>query len=156
MSQIIPIGTTKGPGETPHEYIFITPDREQTAKVGEFVYYEMMVDGQLHRVLGRVTGRRPVRLFPDSFLADPNVPPVEVAAMIGYTGYDHELFEVSVAVLGYYDEVLGDFINPRLPPRAGTPIYVADDAMLARVLSKRAVDQTGAAHVGSLLSRPAG
>ena len=59
--------------------------------------------------------------------------------MIGYTGRDHELFELTVGVLGYYDETMGDFINPRLPPRAGTPIYVADSAMLARVLSKRAM-----------------
>ncbi|MGD8627106.1 MAG: ATP-binding protein, partial [Anaerolineae bacterium] len=104
----------------------------------------------------RITGRQPVRLFPDSFLADPDVPPVEVAAMVGYTGHDHELFEIGVVVLGYYDEDLGDFINPRLPPRAGTPIFVADSAMLARVLSKRTIGQTGAAHIGSLLSRPAG
>jgi len=154
VSQVIPIGTTKGPGETPHEYTVITPDRERTAKSGEFVYYETLVDGQPRCVLGRITGRRPVRLFPDSFLADPNVPPTEVAAMIGYTGRDHELFELTVGVLGYYDETLGDFINPRLPPRAGTPIYVADNTMLARVLSKRDMGQTGAAHVGSLLSRP--
>ena len=156
MNPVIPIGTTKGPGETPHEYIFITPDRERIAKVGEFVYYETVVDGQPRRVLGRITGRRPVRLFPDGFLADPNVPPAEVAAMIGYTRQDHELFEVGVVVLGYYDEALGDFINPRLPPRAGVPIYVAEDDMLARVLSKRAMGEIGAAHVGSLLSRPVG
>jgi uncharacterized protein len=156
MTSITPIGTTKGPGETPHEYTFITPDRQQTARTGEFVYYETTVEGQPRRVLGRITGRQPVRLFPDSFLADPNVPPAEVAAMVGYTGQDHELFEISVVILGYYDEGLGDFINPRLPPRAGTPIFIADDAMLARVLSKRAMDQTGAAHIGSLLSRPAG
>lgn len=155
MNTITPIGTTKGPGETPHEYTFITPDRQQTARNGEFVYYEAIVDVQPRRVLGRITGRQPVRLFPDSFLADPNVPPAEVAAMIGYTGYDHELFEIGVVILGYYDEGLGDFINPRLPPRAGTPIFVADDAMLAHVLSKRAIGQTGAAHIGSLLSRPA-
>ncbi|MDY7080249.1 MAG: ATP-binding protein, partial [Chloroflexota bacterium] len=84
MNPVIPIGTTKGPGETPHEYIFITPDRERIAKVGEFVYCETVVDGQPRRVLGRITGRRPVRLFPDGFLADPNVSPAEVAAMIGY------------------------------------------------------------------------
>ncbi|MDY7076383.1 MAG: ATP-binding protein, partial [Chloroflexota bacterium] len=82
--------------------------------------------------------------------------PAEVAAMIGYTGQDHELFEVGVVVLGYYDEALGDFINPRLPPRAGVPIYVAEDDMLAHVLSKRAMSEIGAAHVGSLLSRPVG
>ena len=156
MNPVVPIGTTKGPGETVHEYIFITPDREQTAKSGEFVYYQALVDGQSRRVLGRVIGRRPVRLFPDGFLADPNVSPTHVAAMVGYTGHDHELFEISIGVLGYYDEGLGDFINPRLPPRAGTPIYIADSTMLAQVLSKREVDQTGAAHVGSLLSRPVG
>ena len=156
MTSTTPIGTTKGPGETPHEYTFITPDRQQTARTGEFVYYKTTVDGQPCRVLGRITGRQPVRLFPDSFLADPNVPPAEVAAMIGYAGHDHELFEIGVVILGYYDEGLGDFINPRLPPRAGTPIYIADDAMLVQVLSKRAIGQTGAAHIGSLLSRPAG
>jgi len=155
VSLVSLIGTTKGPGETPHEYAFITPDREQTAKVGEFVYYETTVDGQTRHVLGRITGRKPVRLFPDGFLADPSAPPAEVAAMIGYTDTDYELFEVSVEVLGYYDEGLGDFVNPRLPPRAGASIYRADSVMLSRVLSKRAIGQGGAGHVGSLLSRPA-
>jgi DNA helicase HerA-like ATPase len=156
MTSTAPIGTTKGPGETPHEYTFITPDRQQTVRNGEFVCYEATVDGASRRVLGRVTGRQPVRLFPDGFLADPNVPPTEVAAMIGYSGFDHELFEIGVVILGYYDERLGDFINPRVPPPAGTPIFVADNGTLAHVLSKRAIGQTGAACIGSLLSRPAG
>ena len=156
MTTTTPIGTTKGPGETHHEYLFITPDRDEMAKVGEFVYYETKMDGEARQVLGRITGRRPVRLFPDGFLADPDVPPSDVAALIGYEGQDHELFEISVNVLGYYDETLGDFINPRLPPRTGAPIYVADSQMLARVLSKREEGQAGSAHVGSLLSRPAG
>ena len=155
MNPSMPIGTTKGPGETPHEYTFVTPDRQETARNGEFVYYEAKVDGQSRRVLGRITARRAVRLFPDSFLADPAVHPTDVAGMIGYAGHDHELFEMSVGILGYYDETLGDFVNPRLPPRAGTPINIADSAMLAQVLSKRAIGQTGSAHVGSLLSRPA-
>jgi hypothetical protein len=151
-----PIGTTKGPGETPHEYTFITPDRDQVVKVGEFVYYETTVDGESRRVLGRVSERRPARLFPDAFLADPDVHLGNIAAMIGYTGRDHELFEVVVVVLGYYSETLGDFVNPRLPPRIGKPIYIADEAFLTRVLSKRETEQTGAAHVGSLLSRSVG
>ena len=33
MNPVIPIGTTKGPGETPHEYIFITPDLESANAV---------------------------------------------------------------------------------------------------------------------------
>jgi uncharacterized protein len=154
VTAITPIGTTKGPGETHHEYLFITPDRDEMAKVGEFVYYETRVDDEARPVLGRITGRRPVRLFPDGFLADPGVPPDDVAAMIGYKGHDHELFEISVNVLGYYNETLGDFVNPRIPPRIGTPIYVADEVFLCRVISKRQIEQTGAAHIGSLLSRP--
>ena len=31
-----------------------------------------------------VTDRLPLRLYPDSFMADPNVPPQEVAALVGY------------------------------------------------------------------------
>jgi hypothetical protein len=151
-----PLGTTKGPGENQHEYLFITPDRDELAKVGEFVYYETPVDGEQRRVLGRVTGRRPVRLLPDGFLADPEVPPMTVASMLGYDDQDQELFEISVNVLGYYNDVLGDFVNPRIPPRAGTPITIADSEMLTEVLSKRKAGQTGAAHVGSLLSRPVG
>ena len=151
-----PIGTTKGPGEAAHEFTFITPDREQKVKTGEFVYYEAEVDGQTRRVLGRVTGRRPVRLFPDGFLADPEVRPEAVASMIGYAPQEPELFEVAVAILGYHEPALNDFVNPRLPPRAGHPIFIADDAMLAAVLSHRQFGQVGSAHVGSLLSRPVG
>ena len=135
MNSISPIGTTKGPGESPHEYTLITPDRDQTVRNGEFVYYEASVGEKSRRVLGRITGRRLVRLFPDGFLADPDVPPATVAAMVGYEGRDHEIFEITVTIVGYYDETLGDFVNPRLPPRAGTPIYLADSPMLAEVLS---------------------
>ena len=151
-----PIGITKGPGETAHEFTFITPDREQLAKTGEFVYYEASVDGQVRRVLGRIAHRKPVRLFPDGFLADPEVRPEAVAGMIGYEPQEPELFEVTVTILGYYEPALRDFINPRLPPRAGHPIYIADDAMLVTVLNRRKEDETGSAHIGSLLSRPEG
>lgn len=156
MNRHTPLGATKGPGETPNEYIFVTPDRDETAKVGEFVYYTADVDGDARRVLGRITGRAPLRLLPDGFMADPGVPPEQMAAMIGYGGRDHELFAITVTVLGYYSNTLGDFINPRLPPRLGTPIHIADSEMLAGVLSKRALNAVGAAHIGSLLSRPVG
>jgi DNA helicase HerA-like ATPase len=156
MNASTPIGITKGPGETHHEYLFLTPDRDERAKVSEFVYYEIRVGNQTRQVLGRITGRQPARLFPDGFSADPEIPPSDVAALIGYEERDYELFEISVNVLGYYDEVLSDFINPRLPPRAGMPIFLADSEMLSDVLSKRETGQNGAAHVGSLLSRPVG
>jgi hypothetical protein len=151
------IGTVKGPGETPHEFTLIAPDPERRLKHGEFVYYLASVDGDMRPILGRVTARLSVRLFPDSFMADPSVPPEQIAALLGYdsppdeTG--SELFEITVGVLGYYDPGLGDFSNPRVPPVGGSPVFIAEDEMLAQVLSKGKVGGRGSAHLGSLLSR---
>ena len=79
------IGTTKGPGESAHEYTFVTPDPERQVKHGEFVYYETGVEGQARQILGRVTDRIPLRLYPDSFMADPSVSPAEVVFTAGAT-----------------------------------------------------------------------
>ena len=67
-----------------------------------------------------------------------------------------ELFEVTVSLLGYFDERLKTFVNPRIQPREGWPIYLVPDEMLARVLNPRALGSAGSAHVGHLLSRPGG
>jgi DNA helicase HerA-like ATPase len=150
------IGTTKGPGESAHEFTFVTPDAERQVKTGEFVYYEAQVEGQTRQILGRVTDRAPLRLYPDSFMADPAVSPAQMAAMLGFREQQHELFEVTVVVLGYYHPDLGDFVNPRVPPESGSPIYIAADDMLAGVLTKKRVGEVGSAHIGSLLSRQPG
>jgi hypothetical protein len=150
------VGTVKGPGETPNDYLFIAPDPERRVKHGEFVYYltrsmaRNADPGPRHR-------RRPVKLFPDSFLADPTVPPASVAALLGYESEATELFEITVTVLGYHSQQLGDFINPRVPPVNGAPVYIAADELLGAVLSKRRKrGERGSAHIGSLLSRPDG
>ena len=149
------LGTTKGPGETAHEYLFITPDPEQAAKAGEFVYYRASVDGQPRYVLGQILRRAPLRLYPDTFLADPSVPPSTVASLLGFNNEGYELFEVAVKILGYYDDQMKSFVNPRIPPRAGWPIYLAPSEMLAEVLNRRQPHEQGGACVGWLLSRPA-
>ncbi len=150
------VGTVKGPGETPHEYTFIAPDPERIVKHGEFVYYHADVDGAPRRILGRVTARAAVKLFPDSFMADPSVPPGEVAALLGYDSSECELFEITVTVLGYHDPQIKDFINPRVPPAGGSPVFLAEDALLADVLSRKAVGARGSAYLGDLLSRSPG
>ena len=151
-----PIGTVKGPGETPHEFTFIAPDPERRLKHGEFVFYQAPVEGETRRILGRISDRASVKLFPDSFMADPMVPPAQIAALLGFDSPDSELFELTVTVLGYHSNLFGDFINPRVPPVSGSPIYIADDAFLIDVLSKRAKGERGSAHLGSLLSRAPG
>ncbi len=149
------IGTVKGPGETPNEYTVIAPDLDRQLKHGEFLYYTTDVDGEERPILGRVTGRQSVRLLPDSFMADPNVPPREVAALIGYRSNANELFQITVTVLGYYSSMLSEFINPRVPPAGGSPVYIASNEMLTDVLSERHPGTVGSAYLGSLLSRPA-
>ncbi len=153
MTESAGIGTVKGPGETPNDYLFIAPDPERRVKHGEFVYYLADVDGESRAILGRVTGRRPVKLFPDSFLADPGVPPASVAELLGYDSDATELFEITVTVLGYHSGQMGDFINPRVPPAGGSPVYIASDELLVDVLSKRRKGARGSAFIGSLLSR---
>lgn len=154
MSDQIPIGTTKGPGEAPNEYTFITQDPWQRVRYGEFVYYCAQVEGEQREILGRVSRREPIRLYPDAFFADPTVSPEALGRLLGYD-QTADLFQVTVTIIGYYDPALG-FVNPRLPPPAGTPIYIAPDEMLKGTLCRRQVGEEGAIHIGSLLSRPRG
>lgn len=156
MEQLQCVGTVKGPGETPHEYLFIAPDPERRVKHGEFVYYWANVEGETRQILGRVTARRSVQLFPDTFMADPGVPPDQVAALLGYDSGVSELFEITVAVLGYHSRSMGEFINPRVPPAGGASVFIADDELLSRVLSRRKQGEVGSAYLGSLLSREPG
>ena len=151
-----PIGLTKGPGELPHTFTFVSPDPEQALKIGEFVTYPAFVDGQQHSILSRIDARYPLRLYPDAFLADPTIDPDRVAALVGYRQDSHELFELTATVIGYFDAGLGDFVNPRLPPRTGRPVYLASHAELTRLLSKKRPGDTGAAEIGWLVSREAG
>jgi DNA helicase HerA-like ATPase len=153
MEQLQCVGTVKGPGETPHEYTFIAPDPERRVKHGEFVYYWAHVEGETRQILGRVTARRSVQVFPDSFMADPNVPPDQMAALLGYDSDASELFEITVAVLGYHSQSMKEFINPRVPPAGGASVFIAGDELLSEVLSRRKRGQLGSAYLGSLLSR---
>src|SRR5438477_3920632 len=115
-----PVGITKGPGETTHEYTFVSRDDEQVLKNGEYVYYELIdpdlaaLNGNaaapVRRVLGRILKRVPLQLYPDTFLGEPEISPAEVAAMVGYNARTNELFELHVAIMGYYDPATASFI----------------------------------------------
>ena len=150
-----PVGTTKGPGESAGEYTMVTPDREGNVKIGEFVYYADAVEGRERQIVGRVARRRPLKLFPDDFMADPSVPPAEVARILGFDLPDTELYEVTVNIMGHFIPEMG-FVNPRIAPRPGLPVFLAGADMLEAVLCPKRPGQTGAVHIGSLLTRPEG
>jgi DNA helicase HerA-like ATPase len=148
-------GTVKGPGDLPHEYLFITTDSAR-ARIGEFVYYAAR-DGENERhIIGNITSRRLVRNLPDVFLSDPEISPSVVSSLIGLASDCGELYEISVETVGYFSGALGDFVNPRIPPNPGDPVFLASSETLANVLSPRRVEDQGSAHVGSLLTRSAG
>ncbi len=155
-----PVGITKGPGESTHEYTFVSRDDDQSLKNGEYVYYELDVPDELtqtprrQRVLGRIIKRVPLQLYPDTFLAEPEIPPDQVAALVGYDARSNDLFELHVAIMGYFDFATGSFINPWIPPQSGKQIYLADDELLSTILSRRKRGMRGAASIGSLLTRP--
>src|SRR3982751_2045893 len=148
-------GTVKGPGELPHEYLFITTDHAR-ARIGEFVYYTARDGREERRIVGNVTERRLVRTLPDTFLADPETPPAVVSSLIGLDGEGCELYEITVETIGYFHSGLGDFVNPRIPPRPGDPVFLASSETLSSCLSPKRAGETGSAHVGSLLTREAG
>jgi DNA helicase HerA-like ATPase len=153
--QDILTGTVKGPGERPHEYLFITAEHKR-ARIGEFVYY-VAQDGEASRhILGNITSRRLVRNLPDAFLSDPQTPPSVVSSLIGLAGEGCELYEITVETIGYFSDALGDFVNPRIPPNPGDSVFLAASENLSRVLSSRRMGEVGSAHVGSLLTRSAG
>src|SRR5260370_18047941 len=89
-----PVGITKGPGENAHEYTFVSRDDEQVLKNGEYVYYELADPDEVEqtqgpssptrRVLGRIIKRVPLRLYPDTFLSEPEIAPAQVVAMLVY------------------------------------------------------------------------
>jgi len=148
-------GTVKGPGEMPHEYLFITKDNKRT-RIGEFVYYRAEVGDERRQIIGTIKGRRLVRNLPDTFLSDPNTPPALVSSLIGLDGDACEIYEITVETIGYFSESLKDFVNPRIPPNPGDAIFLASSETLAQMLSPKRNAETGSAHVGSLLTREQG
>jgi DNA helicase HerA-like ATPase len=152
------IGTVKGPGELPHEYLFITKNNTDT-RIGEFVYYAAKDGDETKKIVGTINSRRLIRNLPDVFLSDPSTSPAAVSSLIGLNvanGGQPELYELTVATVGFFDARLKDFVNPRIPPNPGDGIYLTSSETLADMLSPRKEGEQGSAHIGSLLTRPAG
>lgn len=148
-------GTVKGPGELPHEYLFITKDNKQT-RIGEFVYYRAQDGDSARQIIGTIKGRKLVRNLPDAFLSDPNTPPSLVSSLIGLNGDACEIYEIQVETIGYFNEQLKDFVNPRIPPNPGDGVYLASSETLSQMLSPKKFLEQGSAFIGSLLTRQQG
>ncbi len=155
------IGTVKGPGEN-NQYVFITA-AHQVVKIGEFVYYEIpdietesrTEKGRPLQILGKISALRLIDHLPDRIFADPEISPETIAALVGFTYNNPEIYEVTVDVMGYFHSTLG-FMNPRRTPAPGARVHLASDRCLIETLNKRQRGEMGSAEVGSLLLRPQG
>lgn len=145
------VGTVKGPGELPHEYLFITKDNKHT-RIGEFVYYKAWDGDEMRQIIGTIKGRKLIRNLPDAFFSDPNTPPALVSSLIGLENAE-EIYEITVETIGFYDSNVKDFNNPRIPPNPGDVCYLASSKTLSKMLSPKKVGEPGSAHIGSLLTR---
>lgn len=147
------LGTVTGPGEDPNEFNFIAPESE-SIKTGEFVTYEAKVDGSREEIIARVTNRTQERGLPNSFMSDPGVSPDDVADTLGVPTEDIDLYLMTATVVGYFDEVMDSFVNPRSLPEPGTHVTLASDSFLERVLPDADWStNTGKAYAGWLLNR---
>jgi hypothetical protein len=58
----LPIGWTKGPGENPQDFLFISSDNQRVLKIGEFVTYKTKVGNFQREILSRITDRQPLSI----------------------------------------------------------------------------------------------
>jgi hypothetical protein len=155
------VGIVSRPGEDSNEFVIVTPD-DTEIKTGEFVYYTGDIevrndDGEIgeqeKKIFARVTGREQQRGFPDQFMSDPGVSPDAVARKLGISTDGVDLYNITATVIGYYDEQLSDFTNPRIVPEPGTDISLASDSDLEDHLTE-AEPEEGSAFIGDLIHRP--
>ena len=96
------LARVKAPGDRPHTFLMVTPDTEQRLRQGEFVTYQANIGGNDQTILARITERRAIRLYPDSFLADPTLDPNAISATVGYSGSISDLSELTAEIIGYW------------------------------------------------------
>ncbi len=151
-----PIGMVSGPGNDPGMFEFISPAADQL-RTGEFIAYEASVEDRTEEILARIANTARERGLPDSFLGDPEVDPDAVAGAIGVPTGDTELNRFTARTIGYFDETMSTFTNPRIQPETGRRLCLAANEYLEAVLPNADWDEdSGTAHVGWLLNRAHG
>ncbi|AGK60400.1 putative ATPase [Archaeoglobus sulfaticallidus PM70-1] len=128
------------------EFKFVTPDDK--LRNGEFVYY-IYND---RKVICRVVKKSPLRLYPDIYLSKPSIDPERIIKIMGINKTEFELFEVTASIIGYYDRNLG-FVNPRVIPKPGQKVYLAEEEVISETLFKKKLGEVGSIHIGYLLNR---
>ena len=123
-------------------FTFITREH---LKTWEFVHYQ--TDSQ--QILCRVAETEPLTEYPVEFLLDTGIIPSDVAEFCGFDPDEFKYFMTKGVVIGYFDERLGEFINPRMNPAAGTVIHRSAAEQL-REINKAQSGEIGSATIGEI------
>ncbi len=106
------------------------------------------------KVLCRVKCSEPLNRYPQEFLMDMNIEADEVSGFYGLDPADFKYYSYSAGVVGYFDAVMGEFINPRTNPENGVRIEHAGQEILKEI-SKMRRGERGSASIGTVLGAEA-
>lgn len=107
------------------------------------------------KVLCRVKHGEPLKHYPQEFLTDMEISPDDVSMFYGFDPQDFKYYSYSASVVGYFDNTLGEFINPRTNPAAGVRIDRAGEDVLKDISKVKAADP-GSALIGNVLGEKTG
>ncbi|PXF57214.1 MAG: hypothetical protein C4B59_15655 [Candidatus Methanogaster sp.] len=92
---------------------------------------------------------RPIQFEVDVSFHHPSITPSDVAEFCGFDPDEFKYFMTKGVVIGYFDESLGDFINPRMNPAAGTVIHRSAAEQL-REINKAQSGEIGSTTIGTI------
>ncbi len=102
------------------------------------------------KILCRVKHGEPLNQYPEEFLMGMEIDADEISRFYGLDPQDFKYYSYSASVVGYFDNAMGEFINPRTNPACGVKIEHAGDEVL-KDISKVQKDATGSAFMGKIL-----
>lgn len=153
IKEHIAIGRVIGPAEETGKLLIKTKDND-LSKIGEYVFYEININNNIYQVFASITGRQISRNINTSYLASPEISAIDISDALGLDNVLDDIeYELTANILGYFDNELASFVNPRINPSPNTIVYIASDESVQNMLFSRSLEQTGSAHVGNLLLR---
>ncbi|MHA1721325.1 MAG: ATP-binding protein [Promethearchaeota archaeon] len=80
--------------------------------------------------------------------------PKQITRTINFQHEDFGIYEITAKIIGYFDQSLKTFINPRILPNSGDPIFLATKDDLSNWLFKKKANEKWGADIGFLIHRP--
>src|SRR3972149_8555775 len=107
------------------------------------------------KILCRVKHCEPLNTYPEEFLMDLELSADDVSRFYGLDPEDFKYYSYAASVIGYFDNAMGEFINPRTNPACGVKVDRAGEDVL-KDISKVQKSAAGSAFIGNVLGSKTG